>query len=166
MLQSPPTLWRRKYFHSNCVWLLAMVLVNSTLFAMRLIEGGQFCAKCTHITSFKFVQIALEHQDAICLAAQLGMHFTLCGCFENYMASLCLICTGLGAAKALQSFCEFAPQSVLFSEASPWFAVAWGLPHTICTSLWTKAPATWIIMNGNDKTFYIDTLPESKYRIM
>ncbi len=51
---------------------------------MRLIEGGQFCAKCTHITSFKFVQIALEHQDAICLAAQLGMHFTLCGCFENY----------------------------------------------------------------------------------
>lgn len=33
------------------MWLLALVLVNLTFFAMRLIviERGEFCAKCMHI---------------------------------------------------------------------------------------------------------------------
>lgn len=34
-----------------CMWLLALVLVNLTFFAMRLIviKRGEFCAKCMHI---------------------------------------------------------------------------------------------------------------------
>ncbi len=49
-------------FHSNCVWLSALVFLNWTLFAVMLIyiEMGQFCTKCMHNTSFKYVQIALR----------------------------------------------------------------------------------------------------------
>ena len=52
---------------SSCVWLLALVFVNWTVFAMRLIciERGQFCAKCMHIIWFTYVQIAKAYRDVI-----------------------------------------------------------------------------------------------------
>ncbi len=96
----PPTLWRRKYFHSDSVWLLVLVFVNLTLFAMRFIciERGQFCTKCMHINSFKYVQIATEQRDAICFAVQLAVRVILLGCFGNDTVSFCFIWTGLVAA--------------------------------------------------------------------
>lgn len=65
------------------------------------IEGRQSSTKCMHITSFKFVQTAPEHRDAMFLPGQSEVNFNLCGCFENYMVSFSLIYAGLVTSKAL-----------------------------------------------------------------
>ncbi len=59
------------------------------------------------------MQIALEHQDAICFQRSLG-----CGCLENYTVSFRIICTGLAAA---QSFFEFAPECISFATVEGLF---------------------------------------------
>lgn len=73
--------------------------------AMRLIckERGQCDAKCLP-TSVKYVQMAPKHRDAVCLAAQSGVHFTLCQFYGVHKVSLCLI----GGHNDAHSFCEFA----------------------------------------------------------
>ncbi len=105
--------------NSKGLWLLAVVFVNLTLFAVRFIciERGQFCTKCLYINLFKYMQTAPEHWDAICLAAQLVVRFSLCCCFENDTVSFCLIYTGLAATNTAQTLwiCPLVCHTLCFS---------------------------------------------------
>lgn len=105
------------------------------------IEGGQFCTRCMHIASFKY----MEHQDTVCLRVQLRVYFTLCGYFVNDSVSLCLICAGLMAAESLLSFCDFTPQSTaeadgnirsqIVSQAEILMVVFFHWCHPVCTEV-------------------------------
>ncbi len=60
------------------------------------------------------------------------VYFHLCGCFETDTASFCLICTGLAAEKAAQTFCEFAPEPedmLRLCEAVVMLMLAWKHAH-------------------------------------
>lgn len=65
------------------MWLLKLSWTVSTV-KLICIERGQFCTKCMLIIiSFTYMQIAEECLDAICLATQFRLYFTLCRCFTN-----------------------------------------------------------------------------------
>lgn len=78
------------------VWLLALVWGS---FAYRGANFAPNVCILPLLTTCKW--------DAIFLTVQLGVHFTICGCFANCTASLCLTCASLFA----QSFCEFTTQN-------------------------------------------------------